>query len=169
MPFFLRLSLKNMIEKELVEQIALVKLGEDSELFVVEIKVSRAQDIEILVDSDTRVCINQCADLSKAIEAELIEKDPEADFSLTVMSAGIGQPLKVQRQFDKCIGKQVEVVLKSGAKVTGELFEANEQNIILKYSVKEAVEGKKRKELVEKQDIYTPDQVKSVSELLTIK
>ncbi len=157
-----------MIEKEIIEQLAHRTLGEGSELFVVDIKISRAQDIEITVDSDTRVYIDECAKLSKAIESELTALGEE-DFSLTVSSAGIGSPLRLQRQFDKCIGKPIEITLKQGMKVTGELTEATTEEITIKYSVKEAVDGKKRKELVDKLETYSMEQIKAVCELLTIK
>jgi hypothetical protein len=39
---------------------------------------------------------------------------------------------------------------------------ADEESITLKYSVKEAVDGKKKKELVEHVDRYTMDQVNAV-------
>ena len=39
---------------------------------------------------------------------------------------------------------------------------ADEESIMLKYSAKEAVEGKKKKELVEHIDRFTMDQVNSV-------
>ena len=39
---------------------------------------------------------------------------------------------------------------------------ADEESVTLKYSVKEAVEGKKKKELVEHVDRFTMDQVNSV-------
>jgi hypothetical protein len=39
---------------------------------------------------------------------------------------------------------------------------ADEESVTLKYSVKEAVEGKKKKELVEHLDRFTMDQVNAV-------
>lgn len=159
---------KTMIDKEQILQIAESLLPEGSELFVVDVKISRAQDIELTVDSDTRVYIDECAKLSKAIEAELDGRGEE-DYSLTVSSAGIGSPFKIQRQFDKCIGKPVEIVLKQGRKLSGELLEATSEKITISYSQKEAVEGKKKKELVVKQESYDMNEIKSVHELLTIK
>lgn len=162
------LFLRKMIEKQQIKEIAERLLGEDSQLFVVEIKCSVAQDIEITLDSDTRVYIDDCATLSKAIEQEF-EALGEEDFSLTVTSAGIGYPLKLQRQFQKCYGKEVEIVLKGGGKLSGNLRSSTESELVLAYSEKVAVEGKKRKELVERVETYSMEQIKSVCELLTIK
>ena len=42
------------------------------------------------------------------------------------------------------------------------LTAADQESITLKYSQKEAVEGKKKKEIVEHEDRYTMDQVNAV-------
>ena len=77
-------------------------------------------------------------------------------------SAGLDQPFKVLRQFEKAVGTKVEVQLKGGKKMVALLEAADEESVTLKYSVKEAVEGKKKKELVEHVDRFTMDQVNSV-------
>jgi hypothetical protein len=56
----------------------------------------------------------------------------------------------------------VEVQLKGGKKMIALLEAADEESITLKYSAKEAVEGKKKKELVEHIDRFTMEQVNSV-------
>ena len=84
------------------------------------------------------------------------------DYSLTVSSAGLDQPFKVLRQYLKAIGTKVEVSFKGGKKMVALLEAADEESITLKYSVKEAVEGKKKKELVEHVDRFTMDQVNTV-------
>ena len=66
------------------------------------------------------------------------------------------------RQFQKAVGTKVEVQLKGGKKMVALLDSADEESVTLKYSVKEAVEGKKKKELVEHVDRFTMDQVNSV-------
>ena len=77
-------------------------------------------------------------------------------------SAGLDQPFKVLKQYQKAVGTKVEVQLKGGKKMIATLNAADEESITLNYSVKEAVEGKKKKELVEHNDRFTMDQVNSV-------
>ena len=89
------------------------------------------------------------------------------DYSLTVSSAGLDQPFKVQKQFEKAVGSKVEVALKGGKKMIATLVAADQESITLKYSVKEAVEGKKKKELVEHEDRFTMDQVNAVRPYIT--
>lgn len=155
-----------MINKQTIEEIALKHL-ESSGLFLVEVNCSVSNEIEVVVDADNYLTIDDCIKLSKAIEGEL---DREAeDFELSVYSAGIGQPLKIHRQYLKTIGRPVELILKSGLKITGTLTAVTQDGLSIEYQVKETVEGKKRKELVTKTENYTFDQIKSTKEELTIR
>lgn len=155
-----------MIEKEQITAIAERHL-EGSDRFVVGCKISPANEIELTIDSDSSVDIEQCITLSRAIEAEL---DREAeDFELTVMSAGIGEPLVVLRQYRKLVGRSVEVILKNGIKVLAKLDEVTDEAITLSYEEKQAIEGKKRKQLVKVTRTYPFEEIKSTAEYLDFK
>ena len=54
------------------------------------------------------------------------------------------------------------MLLKGGRKIVAVLEAADEESITLKYSAKEAVEGKKKKEIVEHVDRFEMDQVNVV-------
>lgn len=138
-----------------------------TDMFVVGCTCTPGNDIELLVDSDTSVAIDACAELSRAIEAEL-DRDEE-DFSLTVASAGIGSELKCLRQYRKLVGSSVEVLLATGIKVLAKLDAADEEGITLSFEEKQAVEGKKRKQLVTVTRRYAFDQIKSAREWLDFK
>lgn len=138
----------------------------DTDLFVVDIAISLADDIDITMDSDTRVTIEQCIALSRAVEAAFDRE--QHDYSLTIGSAGVGSPLRLARQFDKVVGCGVDLVLKSGIKVHGTLSAHNEQGVTLTYMAKEVVEGKKRKVEVEKQQQYDFEDIKTVCESLVV-
>ncbi len=138
-----------------------------SEMFVVGCSCSPGNEIELLIDSDTSVSIDACVALSRAIEAEF-DRDTE-DFSLTVASAGIGSELKCLRQYRKLIGRPVEVLLQSGIKITARLDAADEAGLTLSYEEKQAVEGKKRKQLVRVTRAYSFDEIKSTKEYLDFK
>lgn len=101
-----------MIDTRKITALAEQKL-EGTDLFVVDCTCTPGNEVELIVDSDTSVGIDACAELSRAIEAEL-DRDAE-DFSLTVMSAGIGSELRSLRQYRKLVGHSVEVLLLSGS------------------------------------------------------
>lgn len=150
------------IIKNLVEQ-----KFEGTDMFLVEINSNPASEIEVIVDSDTVIGIDTCAELSKIITAEF-DRDIE-DFELTVCSAGVGYPLKTLRQYQKLISSEVEVVLKEGSKIVGTLTAVTQNSITVAYKEKVAVEGKKRKELVDTVREYALDDVKSTRQHLVFK
>ena len=139
----------------------------DSELFIVDIKCSSSNEVEILIDSDVAVSIDKCIDLSRKIDGEF-DREVE-DYELTVASAGIGQPLKVFRQYKKLIGKSVEIVFKSGIKLVALLKDASPEAIVIVFNEKVAVDGKKRKQEVEREVEYRLEDIKSTIEYLDFK
>lgn len=149
-----------------VREIVETKL-EGTDMFVVECVCSPSNEIMLTLDSDTRVTIDACAELSRAVN-EAFDRDEE-DFSLTVASAGIGEPLKLVRQYLKIVGSPIEVLLTSGIKLLGTLDAADEQGITISYDEKVAVEGKKRKELQHTVRTYAYSEIKTSKEYLDYK
>ena len=119
-------EIRNFVEKEL----------EGTDLFLVDVKVKPENLIEVEIDSDGPVSIEECEKLTRAIESEF-DRDKE-DYTLEVGSAGITSPFKVKRQYLKYIGREVEVVLKDGKKLTGVLKSANDEGftVVSKEKVK---------------------------------
>lgn len=141
-----------------------------SDLYVVQCTCTPSNEVELFIDSDTKVSIEACIALSRAVEADFDRE--EEDFSLTVASAGIGSELKLLRQYMRLIGNSIEVLLKSGIKVVGRLEEATEDGIRVSYEQKQMVEtpsGKKKRQIVEVSESYLFVDIKSVKEYLDFK
>ena len=129
--------------------------------FIVEINVSADNDIELTVESEKGiVTLDDCVEISRLFE-ERFDREKE-DYSLTVTSAGLDRPFKVTGQYIKAIGSKVEVSLKGGKKFIATLTGADEEGIDVHYTAREAVEGKKKKELVEHDERIGMDMVNSV-------
>ena len=129
--------------------------------FIVEINVSKDNDVEIVIESETsNVVLDDCVEISRRFE-ECFDRAVE-DYSLTVTSAGLDQPFKVLKQYRKAVGTQVEAALKGGRKFVAELVAADENTVTLKYTLRETVDGKKKKELVEHCDTFGYDDVNYV-------
>ena len=129
--------------------------------FIVDISVSKDNDIVLTIESENgKIELDDCVSLSRFFETKF-DREVE-DYSLTVSSAGLDQPFKVFKQYQKALGSKVEVSLKGGRKMVAVLEAADEESVTLKYSAKEAVEGKKKKEIVEHIDRFTMDQVNAV-------
>ena len=82
------------------------------------------------IDGDNGVNIDDCIELSRAIEGNL-NRDEE-DFELNVSSAGADQPLKLTRQYRKNVGRDLEVVTLDGEKAEGVLEDASDEGIVLR-------------------------------------
>lgn len=155
-----------MIDKELIKSVVEEQLAQ-SDMFLVEIVLSAGSGIEIIVDGDKGVGIDACVELSKAVEGSL-DRDAE-DFELTVMSAGVGQPLRLLRQYLKIVGREVEIVFCDGSKVVATLMGADEDSVTVEYTEKVAVEGKKRKESVVRNRRIPLSEIKTTREHISFK
>jgi ribosome maturation factor RimP len=134
--------------------------------YLVEVTVSKDNDVEVVIESEEGIVdLEDCVAISRYFET-VFDREKE-DYSLTVTSAGLDQPFKVLKQFEKAVGSKVEVSLKGGRKMVALLSAADKDSITLTYSVKEAVEGKKKKELVEHTDRFEMDQVNAVRPYIT--
>ena len=143
------------------------KALEGTDMFVVDCTITPDNTIDIILDSDTRVSIDACAMLNRAI-GEKFDRDVE-DYSLTVASAGIGEPLKLVRQYKKLIGESVEVLLKSGVKILATLDEVSDESITISYDEAVVVEGKKKKQIQRTTHTYAFDEIKWAKEYLDYK
>ena len=98
--------------------------------FLVEVTVSKENDIEIVIEKETGdVDWEDCAAIDRVMH-EAFNQDEE-DYALTVSSAGLDRPFKVAKQFQKAIGTQVDVWMKGGKKVKGVLKAYTEEAIVV--------------------------------------
>lgn len=152
-----------MIAEQQILDIASAKL-EESENYIVSVSVKPGNKIVVLLDNDMGIGIDDCVEMSRYIEAGLDRE--EEDFELSVMSAGLSEPFIILRQYLKNIGKQVDVKLVGGKKVTGLLLEATESGIVLEVKTTEKVEGKKKKQTIIKNVDLTFEEIKETKLVL---
>ena len=129
--------------------------------FITEVTISSDNDIVLAIESEEgTVDMDDCVAVNNAFLA-VFDQEKE-DYSLTVTSAGLDQPFKILKQYQKAVGTKVEVKTRDGRKLTGTLVSADEDNFVLSYEVKEAVPGKKKKEMVKHEDTFAYDEINSV-------
>ncbi|MDD3771795.1 MAG: ribosome assembly cofactor RimP [Weeksellaceae bacterium] len=147
------------MNQEIIKQLIDEAIEENPSLFLVEWKVSADDSIEVLVDGDQGVSIDEIVRISRHVEHNL---DRETnDFSLNVSSAGVGNPLILPRQYKKNIGRILKVSKTEGGKdLEGELTEANDEEIELKWTVKEPKPVGKGKHTVEKKEKINYQEIK---------
>lgn len=146
-----------MIPKEQILNLAETHFKE-TDKFVTKITIGLDNAIEVLIDGVTPVTIKDCVALSRFIEGNL-DREKE-DFALEVSSHGAASPLIDLRQYKKHVGKEFEVKLNDDSRHEGELIELNENEITLKYSVRENKPIGKGKITVEKTETIPFNSIK---------
>ena len=134
-----------MIEKNLISNLVEESL-QDTDLFLVEVKVKPSNVIEVYVDSDTAVNIDQCVAISRYVEGKL-DRDAE-DFELSVFSWGLSGALKLDRQLQKYLGKDVEVKTKELGKFQGKLVRFDAEKVEIAPAPKKTSRKKPAEEIV---------------------
>ena len=135
-----------------------------TEYFLVDLNVGSGNKIRVEIDGDRGVKIEDCVNISRHIESNL-DRDEE-DFELTVSSAGMDQPFKILRQYQRYLSRMVEVKTKNGEKIKGKLLKATQEEVELEISSKEKIEGKKKKQLVIKTINVPMEQVKETKVII---
>jgi ribosome maturation factor RimP len=145
---------KNMTFKEQVYNLVVEELVEKPSVFLIDLIISDNFKISITLDDDNGVVLQDCIDISRAIENKLDRE--EQDFSLEVASVGVGSPLKFVRQYIKNVGRTLIVKLATET-IEAELVEANDNFIILSWKAREPKKIGKGKETVQKRQeiLYT--------------
>lgn len=148
--------------KEEVEKLLNEALLVREDLFLINLSISSSNAICVILDGDNGVSLNDCIEISRAIEHNL---DREVvDFSLEVTSAGVSEPLKIDRQFTKNIGRKLSVKVQGGGKpIEGTLTGVTENGIQLEYKArvpKEVGKGKVTVVKTEKIDFEVIDEAK---------
>lgn len=155
-----------MIDAEEIKKTVDSILGDGSS-FLVDVTVSKGNDIVVIIDDDERVDVDMCEKLHRGIEAAF-DRDIE-DYSLEVGSAGLTSPLVLPRQFKKYIGGEVEVLTRGGKKEQGVLSSAGDEGFAIALTRKVKPEGAKRKVEVTEEVPFLYTDVKYVKNLITFK
>lgn len=119
--------------KQVIEDFINAELKSSEDVFLVELKITPGNDIKVFLDADKGITIEKCTKLNRALYKHIEETAmfPENNFSLEVSSPGIDEPLKLNRQYLKNIGRKVEVTLTDETKKEGKLISATQDEITI--------------------------------------
>ncbi|MDD3077840.1 MAG: ribosome assembly cofactor RimP [Paludibacter sp.] len=155
-----------MISKNTVNQI-IENYLENTGYYLVDLNISQDNRITVEVDSFEGVSLDFCIELNKYIESQL-DRDIE-DFELEVSSAGLTAPFKVVKQYEKNIGKEVEVLTKDGKKLTGIISSVQPESFILQIEKTIKPEGAKRKTTVQESTTFNYSDLKYTKYIIRFK
>ncbi len=146
-----------MTFKEKVQGLLEEGLKQHPSLFLIDLNITDGFKIIVTLDGDNGVTLQDCIDISRAIEHNLDRE--EQDFSLEVASAGLSTPLKTVRQYRKNIGRTL-IVKTNDEKIEAELTGANDDCITLEWEAREPKKIGKGKETVQKKLELPYEQIK---------
>ncbi|MDT0293430.1 ribosome assembly cofactor RimP [Mesonia ostreae] len=152
------------MRQELVKDLLDKALEEKEGLFLIDFEVKGDNQILVVIDGDQGVSVNDCIDVSRAIEHNLDRE--EEDFSLEVTSAGVTAPLLLPRQYKKNIGRKLAVKTKNEA-IEANLKDANEKEITLHWKAREPKTVGKGKVTVKKEAVIAYSDILEAKVMIT--
>ncbi len=109
--------------------------------FLVDIKWLPGNKMQVFLDAEHGIKIETCVEVSRYLEKHIDEGGWLGEkYILEVSSPGMDSPLKVLRQYQRRLGRELSVVKTDGVKIEGTLKQFDEQGLELE-SVK-MVKGK---------------------------
>ncbi|WP_156306699.1 ribosome assembly cofactor RimP [Sphingobacterium endophyticum] len=146
---------------ELVEE----KIADRPDLFIVSVRFLKNGVLEILLDGDQGIAIEDCVQVSRHVGYHLEEENViDTAYRLEVSSPGIDSALVLPRQFEKNIGRDVQVKMLDGTKKEGQLLSITGSTVSIEEKVKE-----KGKKAVLVQTEIPLDQIKETKVLISFK
>lgn len=111
----------------------LLPLLEGTDIFVVSLKIKPTNNIKIFLDADDGFPISKSTGINKKLRRMIDEAEmyPEGDYSLEVSSPGVDEPLLFIRQYQKNIGRNIEITPIEGAVIVGKMLSADEEKVLL--------------------------------------
>lgn len=129
-----------------IEQFLQTILAEEPNYFLVSVRIKPTNNIKVFLDGDQGLPIEKCVYFNRKLY-KLIEEAgiyPEGEFSLEVSSPGIDEPLKLIRQYQKNIGRSIQVVFTDDTIKEGILETVAEADIMI-----QCTSGKGKKAVTE--------------------
>ncbi len=149
--------------KEKVTTLLEAALEENKSLFLIEFSITSDNKIKVIIDGDTGVTLQDCMNVSRAIEHNLDRE--EEDFSLEVMSAGATSPMIMARQYKKNIGRELQIRTKEEY-FEGALTAVGEDSITIEWTAREPKPVGKGKITVQKKQSIVISDIKEAKVLL---
>ena len=156
---------KIMSFKDKVKVLLDEALTQKASMFLIDLVVTEDNKISITLDDDNGVILQDCMDISRAIEHKLDEE--ELIYSIEVASAGVSTPLKFIRQYKKNIGRNLKVTTNGLEKIEAKLTNADDEKITLEWQSREPKKIGKGKETVNNKKEIAYSEIKEAIVLIS--
>ena len=130
------------------------RLAGDRNFFVVDIQNKKGK-IKVIIDDYKGIKLDECIGVNREIRSFFGEQID--DYDLEVTSPGLTEPFKVFAQYEKNVGKKVEVLKNDGLKITGKLLNVTPDHIEVEEKKRIKTDKKKKKTIHEQHSIALDD------------
>lgn len=125
----------NLLDKNITQIVS--EIVEKKGFFLIDLIIrgtSSKKVIEVFIDGAGDISAEDCADVSREIDAELETlPDVGSDYRLDVSSPGVDKPLKFLKQFPKHVNRKFDVSYMSGDEtktLTGKLLRVDGEDLV---------------------------------------
>ena len=147
-----------------VENLLKEAFQENNSLFLIDLNIPNDNKISVVIDGDNGVSVNDCIAVSRKIEHNLDRE--EEDFSLEVSSAGVSEPLHLERQYRKNLGRKLQVTT-NNEKIEATLTHVDQDGIKLNWKAREPKPVGKGKHTVEKEAVLPYSEITDAKVMIT--
>ena len=99
--------------------------------------------VKVTIDGDRTITLDDCTQINRDLYKKINESGLLENYELEVTSAGIGEPLKLKRQYYKNKGRNLSFYLEDGKTRKGKLKEVKEDSVIIE--TEQSKKGNKKK------------------------
>ncbi len=147
-----------------VENLLKEAFQENNSLFLIDLNITKDNKILVVIDGDNGVSVNDCIAVSRKVEHNLDRE--EEDFSLEVSSAGVSEPLRLERQYRKNLGRKLQVTT-NNEKIEATLTEVDQNGIKLNWKAREPKPVGKGKHTVQKEAVLPYSEITDAKVMIT--
>ena len=147
-----------------VENLLKEAFQENNSLFLIDLNITNDNKISVVIDGDNGVSVNDCIAVSRKIEHNLDRE--EEDISLEVSSAGVSEPLRLERQYRKNLGRKLQVTT-NNKKIEATLTHVDQDGIKLNWKAREPKPVGKGKHTVEKEAVLPYSEITDAKVMIT--
>ena len=135
-----------MFDKNYISQVIENKLS-GTEQFLVDVKLSPGR-LAVFIDKPSGITIEECSALNRFLINELEPSGFMDSHEIEVSSPGMDQPLKIYKQYQRRIGRNVKVIMPDGKLHKGKLLSANDNE----FELLETIETKENKKKIKREN-----------------
>ncbi len=148
-----------------MEQIIHEKI-DGTEIFLVAVFMHPGNNIDVHLDTAKGILIDECVEVSRYIVSKM-DKEVE-DYNLEVSSPGLDASFRVKQQYEKNLGKQVEIIKTDGTKIKAKLLTYLDDKIEVEAMVKPVAPDKSKKLVAQVLTVELED-IKTIKSVISFK